>query len=471
MDKIRKFFVILFGSLSLFFAIVAVHNHFYEKKLLQSSKNFLHWSNDISNSAKKANKLVFAVVDNIKLSPKIRKILDKHFAITVLDRKENYADFEALNYVLKKYTRSKNDVACAIFTPEMKPVYVMSKINERKLEKILPAIKKTYANNPEQFLNRVEANVVSFKNEEKVLSHFYEMFSATGVGAVHSMNFTSILNFFAPKNDVYENEILKLCNSDTDNIPLAILTENARLTFRIYKNHQAITQHLLTKLKKRFVKEKNNLSKLLIARAISEATSTTNQELRVIADALLNENTKKSVAENALTLSILSKAYFVYEKEEYLQKASEIFDTLKSIIEDSQTQILTFRNSEKIYTKENLNAFDFAIIANSVCDYAKVSTDESAIDIAVNAIKNLDSNFAFNHFWTLNSQHSTSANFARITIVDDNNIPSYIGEANQAIIKIKRKLGKENISPVERNIERLARNHTLSRASIKLAYY
>ena len=464
MEKVRKLFVILFSSLSLFFAIAAIHNHYYEKKHLHSSKNFLAWNDNLPASAKDANKLIFVAVNGTKIPVKIRKILDKHYSLSVLDTKENYADFQVLDYFLKTHSHTKNNVICAVFTPEIKPVYVMSKIDERKLVKILPALAKIYAQNQKQLTNNVENLLHRHHKTNAIFADFY----------VHNASEKfALLTAIAGRYD--------------NSTPLAILTENARIAFQKHKvaptlHSRSLAQIHLQHLKNRFAYEKKQLEKMLIARAISDIAFATNleniSELKSIADTIANNSEiSKYPAENALALSILSRAFSIYDNEKYLQKATEISEILKSKINTStNSQNWTLPNSDiKTLEKQNLNAFDLATIANALCDYAKATNDKYSVIAAFYAIKKLDSHFISNGVWTLNSRNSLTANFARIAILDDIHLPSYVGEAYQAIAKIKTELGMQQVSRVENNIAKLGNTfmplENLSRASIKLAKF
>jgi len=108
-----------------------------------------------------------------------------------------------------------------------------------------------------------------------------------------------------------------------------------------------------------------------------------------------------------------------------------------------------------------------------ICDYFEITREKDAINTALEIIRKLDSDYTHNGFWTMNSKFSASAKFARITITKDSTTPSHIGEAYQAISRLKRTLQIPTISPVEQKIRTITKSFIPSaeheHASIKLA--
>lgn len=463
MERFRKVCVILFGSLSVLFALVAIHNHYF----LNSSKRYAHnaykWDSTLEDIAQEQNKLIFFFVSGEEVvSKRILKSLKNNYIYTVLDKQKNPADYTVFNYFLKRTSKTKKDLACAILTPSLKPIYLSSKSDKRRLEKLLPTLASTWENNQKLIQNR--ANAIS--NRQVFLAQHHYIANAQMLG---------LNNEYNPDN--YNAKL-----------PTAVLTENARLIFKRLKSSNA--PHLIYKanvaikhLKDRFKSEKSYTSKLLIARAIADvsfAISPRNtREVQFIADEIVNFSKNKISHSNikALELAVLCRAYKIYDNTQYLDCAEQIAKEIQQSINASEniSAIIPIQqfNVQFISQTSIASAFDLSTMANALCDYFEITGEKDAINTALVIIRKLDSDYTHNGVWTMNSKFSASAKFARITITKDSTTPSHIGEAYQAISRLKRTLQIPTISPVEQKIRTITKSFIPSaeqeHASIKLA--
>ena len=121
------------------------------------------------------------------------------------------------------------------------------------------------------------------------------------------------------------------------------------------------------------------------------------------------------------------------------------------------------------------DAYDMALMANALCDYARANKDKAAVEAALSLISKLDADYRQNGLWSINSSRSPSAGFIRVKVLSDEERPSYVGEALQAIAKLKAITGMKKISDAEDSAKRIggsfAQNYDGVGASIKLASF
>ena len=282
---------------------------------------------------------------------------------------------------------------------------------------------------------------------------------------------------------------LSFADWNDKNIPISLITENARVHFNIYKRLTNIcskgnAENAFIGLKKRYNLENNKISKLLIARAqadIAFATDSKNlSELRKEADDIeSNKKIPQKMTEFALSLSVLSRAYSVFGDRKYILKARDFSKRARESIFKNRLMPAFISNTSSETPIENTNslacAYGMSMLANALCDFSEASGEKNTLQIAMTIINKLDADYLHNGIWTLNSIYAPSARFARISVVEDSHIPSYIGEAFQAIVRIKKGLNLRTISPAEPYIARLENffipAFSEKRASIKLAKF
>ena len=462
MDKFRKFCVVLFGGLSLFFAVLAIHNHFFYNAKKYYQYKATDWNLNLANNATIEDKLIFFFVSgNEIISRKIKKTLEENYVFSILDKEKNSADYEVFNYFLKKNSKTKQNLACAILTPNFKPICLSGKVEKKRLEKILTAVANSYKSN--KGLIRSKAELVSIQQVRNSQSIF-------------STNMP-IFNF------VYSITPARF----DQNTPIAVVTENARVAFKNYKKYPSpvqkfVAEKSLLALKNRYKSTTNKIEKLLIARALADIAFAVNvrdiNELKQEADSIISSrSTSKSTLNLALELAILSRAYTVFPTEDYAKKAEALTTYFENTLFNTQKMSMqlpmTSLEANLIQTNSNTSALDLAVMANALCDFYEITFDKRYLFSALEIIKKLDAEYLHNGFWTINSKHCPSANFARITIINDSDKPSHLGEAYQAISRINRGLNISILSPSQYNKHKIS-THFIpalehSRASIKLA--
>ncbi len=464
MEKFRKFCIVFFACLSFFFAIVAIHNLFFldENKLYQ--RHTRSWDTHIDSIAKEEDKLLFLFVnENENVSKNIKTSLEKEYVFTVLDKKNNPADYTVYNYFWQNISNSKQDLACAILTPTMKPIFLSSKIEIKKLEKILPTFAQSWKKNRDAIQ---KTNDIALQKQ---------------IQNIQQKQYIDNLFFNYPMPIVQASFF-------NEKLPIAILTENARLTFKRLKRTNSIrylhdAQLALNALKNRLKTENNYNAKLLITRAMADIAFATNadnlKELKDIADKIVNKKPDKSPAtEKSLELSILCKAYSIFGDEQYLKRAEQIVKKIENTTANEHISAIISPPFFEVQLMSELSiasALNISIMANSLCDFYDISEDKASLETALALITKLDSDYIYNNYWAINSKHSPSAKFLRIIISHDAEEPSYLGEAYQAITRIKRSLDIKEISQVERKIKSLNNlsipAYESTHASIILAEY
>ncbi len=456
--------MVIFASASLFFALVAIRNHFFPHLKSAQELNVTTWNDKLESIARKHDKLIFVNVSADKTIPKdLIHALKDNYIFTILDKDKNPADYFVFDNFLKRASGTKHHLSCAILTPTLTPIYLSGKSDKHKLEKTLPIIAQKYAQNRHLLRNKADILCGNFK-----ASSIEHLAGISLLGALAN----------SPKSRYAQRSR-----------PIAITTENARLYFRIFKNRKSPfsannASLALNILKHRYANETNKRAKKLIARALSDIAFAVDKELiselKLEADTIISEkNAPALLLDNALNLAVLSRAYTVFKDEKYLSKADSISKSiLLSAFNTRKIPATLLKNQDGILIAEQNSiacALGISIAANALCDYSQASNDTSPMRAALAIIKKLDSDYISNGMWTINSSNSPSSKFARPTILNDDENPSHVGEAYQAITRIKREFALGIISPVEISIATIENFFTSpfheNRASIKLAQF
>ncbi len=465
MEKLRKICVVVFASLSLFFALVAIRNHFFPSDVAKNIKTAAHWNANLETIARKNDNLIFFYVSgNEIISNKIKNLLENHYVFSVLDKEKNPADFAIFNHFLKSASKSEAPLTCAILTPTLQPIYLSSKIDKDQLEKILYATARKYVSNRHLLRERALRATETLKT--------FDVRFAT-----------------APLYQTIPCSVSHFAFGNVGDIPISIMTENARLHFNIYKTSanlfaQRDAINALKVLKQRYTQEKEKSARRLIARALADIAFAVDTkyltELKAEADSITSsKKQEQNITDCALALSVLSRAHSVFGDDKYLLTATKIFKTIKSAVFNKRTipAILQMGTDENDVSAINslACAHGMSMMANALCDFSEATSNNDVLYVAMAIINKLDADYLHNGIWTLNSSNAPSAKFARLSILDDSHIPSHVGEAYQAVMRIKKGLNLRTISPAEAYIARI---ETLfipafseTRASIKLAKF
>ena len=445
----RKICAGVFAALSLFFALVAVHNRFYAccRDGAGGGLQKAPFDESLEIRAREADKLVFVAIGAHSLSEKTKKILAKNYIFTELDPKLNPADFEVFNHFFTVSSYAKKPLECAVLTPKLNPVYLSAKIDGERLNKILPAAANAYAKNRE------------------LLRESAENF---GAALPHSR----ALSFLRDDGNFSFSFARSL-----DNVPTAYLSENARLAFARYRTMRGFyfsnaAARAFEALKTRYDREKSPRKKMLLARAIASAAFAADARALSPADEqarFVLGNRFDGVYENALALSLSSRAALLFGKDEYAQRAAQIAREIMAAASGQKP----FPSVLRECANSVADAYDIAAAANALCDYSAASGDKSALSAAAKLLAQLDALYSSNSMLALNSARSPSAAFARLSIFGDGERPSYTGEAMQAAAKLKILGANSGFSETPRwespRRGAFARNFGDNGASVKLA--
>ncbi len=464
MEKLRKICVVIFASASLFFALVAIRNHYFPHLKSEQVLTTTAWNEGLESVARKNDKLIFVHVSTEKTIPKdLINALKNNYIFTILDRDKNPADYFVFDNFLKRASGKKYNLSCAILTPTLTPIYLSGKLDKNKLKKILPVIAQKYSQNRHLLRNRADTLCENFKTSP--IEHL------AGISLLGSLANSPITRYSQRSR------------------PIAITAENARVHFLIHRNRNSPfsannASLALNILKHRYANETNKRAKKLIARALADIAFAVDKELikelKFEADAIVSEkNNSILLLDNALNLAVLSRAYIVFKDEKYLSKANSISKNISRASLDTRKIPATIaRNQDGFFITEQDSiacALSVSMAANAFCDYREASNDTTALHIALAMIKKLDKDYLSNGMWSINSVKSPSSKFARPTILNDSENPSHVGEAYQAITRIKKEFHIRTISPVEISIATIENFFSSpfdeNRASIKLAQF
>lgn len=448
MKNPRKIYAGVFAALSLFFALVAVHNRFYAccRGGACGSLEKTPFDESLEVRAREADKLVFVSIGAHSFSERTKKILAQNYIFTELDPKRNPADFEVFNHFFTRSSGANKPLECAVLTPKLNPVYLSAKTDDARLNKILPAAARAYAQN--RALLRESA-----ENFGAALPHSRALSFLRDDGSF-SFSFARSL----------------------DDVPTAYLSENARLAFARYKTMRGFyfsnaAARAFEALKTRYAREKSPRKKMLLARAIGcAAFAVDSQALAPVEEQaqFVLANSFDGAYENALALSLSSRAALIFGKDKYAQRAAQIAREIMA--ESAQTPFPSLLGSR---APSSADAYDIAAAANALCDYSAASGDKSALGAAARLLAQLDTLYFANGMLAVNSARSPSAAFARLSIFGDGERPSYIGEARQAAAKLKILGVDEGFSETPRaetpRRGAFARNFGDNGASVKLA--
>ncbi len=428
MEKLRKFCAVFFGCLAVFFALIAVRNHFHKSGSLDSAA-MLPWNAETPAKAAQAGRLVFVhAADLAELPPECVRILNKKYSVARLDKNLNPADYDVLSYFLRRKLGRGSRFACAIFTPAFKPVYIASDFDAKKIAAVLEIFARSFDASPEKFNLRAE-------NAGRDLARS----AVFGVAETEPFPFVNAA-FSAEK-------IADIC-------PTAALTENARVRFAVARKSGAMLARLraaeaFATLKSQFAKRADPRGKLYIARALADARfavpARAVPELDCAATSALQSVPQERAADAALKLSVLCGAYSVFDKAQYLEGARDIAERLVRLASerrDIPAVVVSASGGEGAVVPNSIaSALDLSLMANALCDYFDITRDVSALSAARALLAKLDSDYRFGGLWTVNSAFSPTASFARFAVLDDAADPSYVGEAKQAFARVNRRSG------------------------------
>ncbi len=432
MEKVRKFCAVFFGCLAVFFALIAVRNHFYKGDCLDSSA-MLPWNAETPAKAARAGRLVFVhAADLSELSPECVRILNKKYSVARLDKNLNPADYDVLTYFLRRKLGRDSRFACAVFTPTFKPVYIASDFDAKKIAAVLEIFACSFDSAPEKFNLRAER-----AGRDLARSAVF------GVAETAPFPFA---------NAAFSSEKI------ADACPTALLTENARVRFADARKSVAMLTRIraaeaFATLKRQFAKRADARDRLYIARALADARFAVSAEavpeLDCAAKSALQDASQERAADAALKLSVLCGAYSVFENAQYLAGARRIAARLVRIASERRdipavVVLSAGAGGSAVVPNSIASALDLSLMANALCDYFDIARDASALSAARALLGKLDSDYRFGGLWTINSAFSPTASFARFAVLDDAADPSYVGEAKQAFVRVGRRSGAQS---------------------------
>ncbi len=451
--KLRKTLAIIFASLSLLFAGIAISNklstlHNVEPQKTTAPDNT--WGRNIESQARNENKLIFFFSDKSVrqlLSAKSKKILSKHYICVKISRENFPADFTILDAPLAKISKKTGTLKAGILSPNLYPIYLTSEISVDQKKRTLSLEDAIIA-----ATNQFDKNAYALKKTAR---------QATTFDALPRDYFSSFFGNSFARLSFLHAESSRMFIYFNSNAPMsaepAILAENARLAARIslLDYGQIAAQNATARATKilcsRIATEsENNFAKLLFLRALGESpyvytdNRVKNFYLQNVKETTLcNTSQTKDIA---LSTSILLRAFTISKDKEFFNNAKINAKRLAEVAFKQKTL------PSKIGEISEASSLDYALCARAFWDIAKYSNDENWHNAMREIIAQWNENFmtSFN-LWSINSKKSALAKIARPIISRDCSTPSYIGEAAQLfaemeILKYHKKFNRTETS-------------------------
>lgn len=447
MEKWRRFLVFLFGALSLFFAAIAISQHFEKSGSKSPPQEILRgqWGKNIEAEARRADKpiLLVRVPDKLNLVNSGNPILNEFLKVE-FNAAAWPADAKIFDSIISNAAIRNGGKACefsiAVLSPRLSPLFLGTKTikdSPKKLGAFLSTIAREYAENRNRILDLGRKSVPEFPVKSKLPAAPY---------------ISKLLFLNSESMGLY----VMMRNPKSISLPAAVLSENARLAMRIastdirYQRARAAALAATDIIYLRLKQNPEFSEKVLLARALAEsglfnANKTVSATVRKIADSLLplqgseglfSESGKSAeLLPNILAASFLLRAYNLHSSDK------ELFESAKRCA-DKLEEILRRRGEMPALPLEKedsqASALEYAELANLFADFHRITSDEKYLNVAAATLDEMNAYYSSpNGLWYLNSKNSALANFARPMLLTDSNMPSHIGVAAQAILYVR----------------------------------
>lgn len=455
MKRLRKILILTLAGLCGLFGIVAacngiakiIGNYESPNASLYQKKTTTEWGNSLELLARQNNKLIFFTIKgsgDFRPDANFKNLLDKFFYVVELDSEQWPADYKILDNIFRRTTKSRKHLGGGILLPTLAPLYLFSEAKENG-DMGAPSIFTAASALAVKFVNEKENTIKASKEFLSVMDTEYGI-EADGIAYVNEN--TIAWNAESIKlNDFFSRDISQY--------PLAVITENARLAARIYLLSRTFNlaesaalkaQSILTGM---FETQKSMTRKLLSARALFEIAIITNsrgngKSLLDFCDSIISKiypdgrmkepDSEGLLVDNALAIHVLALAFEYSGERKYLQSAQRIADSIE-IIFKSMGQLPAILNLGK---PSQSSSITYAFVAGAFSNLYYFTGDKKYLALCKMIFDEWNKLFlCCDGVWSINSYASAMANISRPIIYNDDDLPSYIGEAAQIIRYLK----------------------------------
>lgn len=444
MDKWRRRLAFFFGTLSVFFAGVALLRHWQNTDCsTTTSSKITNWNKNLENTARQIDRAVLVIRTDSNLSQKLESEISEKYLVVKLNPSAWPADTQVLNLILsdaaKKRGIPESTFKFAILSPRLTPILLSSKeIDSKELNSLLKNFAEGYYNNRNKIISISRKNITPQKIEK--YSQYNSQTSDIFISNINAMKLRVFMH--TPKSIT---------------IPTATLTENARLLAKILKinlhnrNATIALSSAMNHIYIRLMNEGNLEKELLLARALADAGQLTKnitintkveEILKKLSDLQRNDGlySYKNKEPEMLT-NILASSFILY--------ASKLFENQNEILGLAQRNALTLA---KILDKDGVlpalpasnqesqaSALEYAELAKLFADLFETTKKEIYAHLCAKSLSQMNRYFSSpNSLWYLNSKNSALVRMNRPIILTDTKLPSHIGVAACAIMKMRK---------------------------------
>jgi len=447
--KLRKILVVVFGTLSVVFALIALSNALCQKDECAAPAETAQnprWGKALEAEARKGGKLVFFSVSEelpeSTFSENARDVLESAYVCAVLNPDAFPADYAVLHRILEIASSRRAPLKVGILSPRFKPVYLSSEIRAGapSISDIVVGIASEHARYAET-LQKTAQKTSEIVDSPRVNSPSENprTASAPQTAVLAAQAWDSRMFFSDPR--------IRAARA-------ALLAENARLAAKIYaadpsgfcarETLKLAAEAVVGRLKS---DGETLASVLLLTRALSDIAEVSQDAtlkksefnmfkailgLQGKDGFLASENSaqsaSKKLSENALALSILARAYSLTKDPKFLRGARRLSDALKNISEwrGELPAVISSRADSAASSRE------YALLAEAFLAMHAATKDPSMLKAARAVIDKWTLRCGLEGgLWSINSESSPLAEFARPIISEDSDLPSYLGVAAQ----------------------------------------
>ena len=398
MDRFRKILAVVFGLLSLFFAVVAIRQYVANIKseiAVKDAVKTADWGQELKAAARQGDRLIFFKTpqsEKIRDDGKVQKVLDRSYIYTEIDPHAWPADYIVLDKMLAKASGNNSRLMIGVLTPKMRPIFLASYVKLQKtkdspnLEAILQSIADEYKARGAQISESAGRAAKDIGKPKEIAR------ASIGVPSMSRANF-SIME-----------------------------SANLLLFFNDPKNVDALAESTALGKSKTVVDTVAEFSDELISMQGD--------------DGLFYEGGNAPlVREAALGVEILLRAHEMTADEKYLKAAEKTADTLAKIL----AQYMEMPAQVGTGKKSQASALDYALTAKAFAAMHAATKNRKYLDLAEETFSEMNEFYMTDSgIWSINSVNSPLADYARTIFFDDTRYPAYTGEAAQTLKYLKK---------------------------------
>ncbi len=453
MNKLRRILAWLFAALSVLMAFAAIlksHRHRQESgEFGEGNARMSEWGRNLESKARKFDKLILFTtredLDESKLSPLAKKCLFDRYILSKLEPARYPADYEILKRLFNSISGRDEEIAVGLLSPKMRPIYLSSSLHynphgrENCLNRLLPGAAAIYDSVSAELQNRAG-------QAAEILDSALPSGPAIPSGPAGAP-------FFA---DIQSWSLLALFEK-TAFLPAGVLSENARLAvlinsrfprqFCAHKAADIAVMRLAQALSstRTYASAKERLVLLRAAAEISGIRDYAALRGKCLETGLsiLKYQDKNGlfafsgagadIAENALAVSFLAKLSSHSPDARIEQALKHCAKALVKILNMPGEMPAAVDRGKMGRIASQASSYEYAYLCSALADMHKLTGENAYLD-ALSKSADEWGRFYMTKLglFSVNSQNSALGGFLRPVLVEDYEMPSYLGEAAQS---------------------------------------